>query len=100
MLLAAGIFLTFGVPSISALLITASDLPECAVECYCLAGAKTSIPVTDYERQCRSAPFQIHLRECAAKACTEEEFDFVFPFKSGSNYRLNCMQRNIVLDSE
>ena len=43
----AGLFLAFGVTAISAVSITASDLPECAVECYCLTGAKVSIPVTD-----------------------------------------------------
>ena len=82
MLLAAGLFLAFGVTAIFGLSITASDLPECTVECYCLTGAKVSIPVTAYEQQCRSAPFQINLRDCAEKACTAEEFGFVFPLKS------------------
>ena len=83
MLFIAGLILTFGVGVISAVSITASDLPECAIECYCLTGAKVSIPVTDYEQQCRSAPFQIHFRECAKKACSEEEFRFVCPYKIG-----------------
>ena len=77
MLLLTGLCLAFGASGISAVSITASDLPECAVECYCLTGEKVNIPVTNYEGQCRSAPFQIALRECAVKACNEEEYSFV-----------------------
>jgi len=69
--------LLWAASSVDAVSITASDLPECAVECYCATGEKVQIPVTDYEGQCRSAPFQISLRECAEKACNEEEYAFV-----------------------
>ena len=82
MLFITGFFAIFCVTAISAVSITASDLPKCAVECYCCAGEKVKIPVTAYEQQCRSAPFQIALRECAETACNEEEFGFVhLPFK-------------------
>lgn len=77
MLFVTCLFLAFGATVISAVSITASDLPECAVECYCYTGEKVKIPVTEYEQQCRSAPFQLALRECAKKACNEEEFGFV-----------------------
>ena len=83
MLFITGLFLTFGGGIISAVAITASDLPECAVECFCLTGAEVSIPVTNYEQQYRSPPFQIHLRECAKKACSEEEFGFICRSKIG-----------------
>ena len=68
------ILLLFGVSSISAVSITASDLPQCAVECYCATAEKLNIAVTDCEGQCRSAPFQISLRECAEKACSKAEY--------------------------
>jgi hypothetical protein len=71
-------FLASSVPAILAVSITASDLPECAVECYCYAGEEVKIPITDYEGQCRSAPFQIALRGCAEKGCSEEEYAFVY----------------------
>ena len=100
MLLAARLFLVFGVTSSSAVLLTASDLRKCSVECFCLMGEKVSIPVTDYERQCRSVPFQIHLRKRSKNACTEEEFDFVCSLKIGVDYRLTFRQMNIVLNSE
>src|SRR5436190_1000082 len=96
-----GLFLTLVLKVISAVSITASDLPACAVECYCITGAKYSIPVTNYEQQCRSAPFQIHLRDCAKKTCSKEEFGFVCPSKIGLIInRLNFMQRNTVLRSK
>jgi hypothetical protein len=79
MLLHTGLVIAFGVSAISAVTITASDLPECAVECYCYTGEKVKIAVTDYEKQCRSAPFQLALRECAEKNCDEEEYAFVRP---------------------
>jgi hypothetical protein len=31
----------------------------------------------DYERQCRSAPFQLTMRNCIAKMCDYDEFLFV-----------------------
>jgi hypothetical protein len=77
MLFITALSFLWGVSSVYAVSITASDLPECAVECYCTTGEKVKIPVTDYEGQCRSAPFQISLRECAEKACGEEEYAFV-----------------------
>jgi hypothetical protein len=82
MLLVTGLVFAFGVSAISAVTITASDLPECAVECYCYTGAKVNIPVTDYEGQCRSAPFQIALRECAVEKCDAEEYAFVCALKA------------------
>lgn len=77
MLFVTALSFLWGVSSVYAVSITASDLPECAVECYCTTGEKVKIPVTDYEGQCRSAPFQISLRECAEKTCSEEEYTFV-----------------------
>jgi hypothetical protein len=64
---------------VSGVSITASDLPECAVECYCEASGSLTIPITDYEAQCRSAPFQKALRDCGKKTCNDEEFAFVQP---------------------
>ena len=64
----------------SAVSITASDLPECAVECYCLTAEKETIPVTEYEEQCRSSRFQVALRDCAQKDCSPDEYAFVRPF--------------------
>jgi len=66
-----------GVSRIQAVSITASDLPECAVECYVNAGAKVAIPITDYEGQCRSGEFQVTLRQCAENTCNKEEYEFV-----------------------
>ena len=95
------LFGLFCVTVISAISITASDLPECAVECYCYTGEKLNIPVTEYEKQCRSAPFQIALRKCTEIACNHEEFEFVYwPPPNWTNFRLNSMQRNIVPNLE
>jgi len=77
MLFISALLLIWGAFPIYAVSITASDLPVCAVECYCAAGEKVNIPVTDYEGQCRSAPFQISLRECAENACSQDEYTFV-----------------------
>lgn len=77
MLLLTGLVFAFGVSAISAVTLTAPDLPECAVECYCHTGEKVKIAATDYEKQCHSVPFQIALRECAETKCTEEEYIFV-----------------------
>jgi CFEM domain len=100
MLLHAGLVFAFGVSAISAVTITASDLPECAVECYCYTGEKVKIAVTDYEKQCRSAPFQLALRECAEKKCNEEEYAFVCsPWKFNLR-RPNIKQKNTVLNLE
>ena len=73
----AGLVFAFSATAISAVSITASDLPPCAIECYCYTGEKVKIPMTAYEAQCRSAPFQILLRECAKTACNGDEFEFV-----------------------
>jgi hypothetical protein len=67
--------------TISAISVTASDMPECALECYVDAGSKVAIPTMEYERQCRSAPFQIALRECAKDLCSEEEYEFVLTLR-------------------
>jgi hypothetical protein len=77
MFLIAGICLALGVSMTLAVSITASDLPECAVECYVNTGAKVEIPITDYEGQCRSGQFQVELRQCAEKTCSEEDYGFV-----------------------
>jgi len=75
--LLGGLVILSAISAISAVSITASDLPECAVECYCLTAEKEAIPVTDYEGQCRSPSFQRTLRGCAKKECSEEEYEFV-----------------------
>jgi CFEM domain len=100
MLFISGLFLTLGVTAISTITFTASDLPECAVECYCYTGEKVKIPVTDYEGQCRSAPFQIALRECAEKVCNEEEFSFVNVHRNLTHDRQNTTQGNTVPNLE
>ena len=101
MLLHAGLVFAFGVSAISAVTITASDLPECAVECYCYTGEQVKIAVTDYETQCRSAPFQVALRECAEKKCNEEEYAFVCPQSWKSNLRRpNIKRKNTALNLE
>jgi CFEM domain len=100
MIFIGGLLLAFAISPISAVSITASDLPECAVECYCDTGRKVNIPITDYEGQCRSAPFQIALRECAEKACNEEEYAFVIAPDHGTDDRLNTKLRNIVPNLE
>lgn len=71
------LLLLFDLFGISEASVTASDLPDCAVECYCLAATQIGVPIVDYETQCRSAPFQITFRECAEKECNQEEYAFV-----------------------
>ena len=77
MLLSVGIVFAFAISAIQVVSITASDLPECAVDCYCVTAERETIPITDYERQCRSAPFQVALRQCAQRECTPDEYAFV-----------------------
>src|SRR5271154_4122676 len=98
MLFVTALSVLWEVSSIYAVSITASDLPECAVECYCATGEKVKIPVTDYEGQCRSVPFQISLRECAEKACNEEEYAFVNQCTKSTECRPNTTQKNTVLN--
>lgn len=57
--------------------VTASDLPDCAVECYVNANQKVGLQLEDYEGRCRSAPFQLAMRFCAAKECDYDEYTFV-----------------------
>lgn len=76
--------------------ITASDLPQCAIECYCEAGEKVKIPITAYKEQCLSAPFQLAIRECGIKACSKEDFEFVHLKMRSANYRLNIKQKSTV----
>jgi len=64
-----------GVSSVSA--ITASDLPECAVECYFQEIQNAGVELTDYEGQCRSAKFQLGMRTCVSQKCSYDEFIFV-----------------------
>jgi CFEM domain len=71
------ILLATGISSIAATAITASDMPECALDCYLDAGAKVDIKMMDYERKCLSAPFQLALRECAKEECSADEYEFV-----------------------
>jgi CFEM domain len=71
----------FGFAAVSAE-ITASDLPQCAIECYCEAGEKIKIPITAYKQQCESAPFQLAIRECGTKTCSKDELEFVCPQSS------------------
>jgi hypothetical protein len=75
--------------------MTASDLPQCAIECYCEAGEKVKIPITAYKEQCLSAPFQLAIRECGIQACSKEEFEFVHPKKCLANDRRNIKHKNI-----
>lgn len=77
MLFISALLFLLGASPAYAVSVTASDLPVCAVECYCATGEEVNIPMTDYEGQCRSAPFQISLRECAEEACSGEEYAFV-----------------------
>lgn len=60
--------------------LTPSDLPECAVECYVKGVREVGIDLGDYEGQCRSAPFQIAMRSCAALSCEYDEYQFVCEF--------------------
>jgi len=76
--------------------ITASDLPQCAIDCYCDASEKVNISITAYKEQCLSAPFQLAIRECARKTCTEEEYEFVRTDVSGAYCRRNIKRLNIV----
>ena len=64
-----------GVSGVAA--VTASDLPECAVECYLNANQKVGLQLEDYEGRCRSASFQLAMRSCAAEECDYEEYSFV-----------------------
>ncbi|SRR5579859_5053876 len=57
--------------------VTASDLPDCAIECYLDSNQKVGLQLEDYEGRCRAAPFQLAMRSCAAKACNYEEYTFV-----------------------
>jgi hypothetical protein len=77
--------------------VTASDLPDCAVECYLNANQKVGLQLEDYEGRCRSAPFQFAMRLCAAKECDHEEYIFVFLLPTyDANSRLRKKLRNIV----
>ena len=67
MLFITGIFVVIGVVAVTGISITVNDLPECAVECFWITGEKVNIPVTEYEQQSRSVPFQIALRGCFKK---------------------------------
>jgi hypothetical protein len=95
MLFGGLLLLASGLAGVSAE-ITASDLPQCAIECYCEAGERVKIPITAYKEQCLSAPFQLAIRECGIKACSKEEFEFVHPIKCLANYRRNIKHRSIV----
>jgi hypothetical protein len=64
-----------GISSVSA--ITASDLPECGVECYFQEIENAGVALTDYEGQCRSAKFQLGMRACVSQKCSYDEFVFV-----------------------
>ena len=57
--------------------VTASDMPECAVECYIDAGVKVGIPPFEYKLKCLSAPFQLELRTCGMQKCNDDEYAFV-----------------------
>ena len=72
------ILLATGISSIAAIALTASDMPECALDCYLEAGAKVNLKMMDYEGKCRSAPFQLALRECAKAECSADEYEFVW----------------------
>lgn len=105
MLLSAGLsclaLVGLGVSRIQAVSITASDLPECAVECYVNAGAKVAIPITDYEGQCRSGEFQVTLRQCAENTCNKEEYEFVtHVFGTIIDGRRSFMRNSIVRSLE
>ena len=67
--------------------ITASDLPECAVECYFQEIENAGVGLTDYEGQCRSAKFQLGMRSCVSQKCSYDEFVFV-------SQRLHCFLTN------
>jgi len=69
------ILLALAIASVSA--VTPSDLPECAVECYIQGVQKAGLALDDYEGQCRSAPFQLTMRGCAAMNCDYDEYLFV-----------------------
>jgi len=87
--------LAIGTAAVSAE-ITASDLPQCAIDCYCDAGEKVKIAITAYKEQCLSAPFQLAFRECARKTCTGEEYEFVWTYVNGVDCRRNIKPLNIV----
>ena len=87
--------LAIGTATVSAE-ITASDLPHCAIDCYCDASEKVKIPITAYKEQCLSAPFQLAIRECAKITCTEEEYEFVRTYVGGAYCRRNIKPLNIV----
>src|SRR5271170_196874 len=74
-----------GISSVSA--ITASDLPECGVECYFQEIENAGVALTDYEGQCRSAKFQLGMRACVSQQCSYDEFVFV-------SQRLYCLLTN------
>jgi hypothetical protein len=69
------VILLSGVSKVRA--VTASDLPDCAIECYLDSNQKVGLQLEDYEGRCRSAPFQLAMTVCAAKACDYEEYTFV-----------------------
>lgn len=96
MFLAIGLCVAFGVSRILAVSITASDLPECAIECYVNTGAKIEIPITDYEGQCRSGEFQVQLRQCAEIGCSQEEYAFVSSLRNKTDNRRSFMLKNTV----
>jgi hypothetical protein len=76
--------------------LTPSDLPECAVECYVKGVREVGIDLGDYEGQCRSAPFQIAMRNCAALNCEYDEYQFVCEFSEDANRRLRMLLASIV----
>ena len=75
--------------------ITPSDLPECAIECYIKGVSDVGIALDDYEGQCRSAPFQLSMKACAAMNCESDEFLFVCEIRIMINYRLRRLLTNI-----
>ena len=80
----------------SASAITPSDLPECAIECYVKGVSDVGFALDDYEGQCRSAPFQLSMRTCAASNCEYDEFVFVCEVSGLINYRLRSLLKSIV----
>ena len=76
--------------------ITPSDLPGCAVECYVKGVSDVGIALDDYEGQCRSAPFQLSMRACAASNCEYEEFIFVCEIFGVVNNRLRRLLKSTV----
>ena len=49
------------------------NIPECGFECCCWAGETTKISIIDREMTCRSAPFQLAMRECVQTNCSPED---------------------------